>query len=130
MNRTCKKCLSSRQFLEIIFGGDPLHSVTLLPNFIVGDYLKRGAWKVCRFKKGLAKGRWWCFWRRVDTPMQTMPYVWKFSKKHQDFGGLETNQRHEIQTWIFLQIPYYIWTRSTYPTTMIFNREELFLECY
>ena len=26
-----------------------------------GDCLKRGAWTVCRFKKGLARKRVWCF---------------------------------------------------------------------
>ena len=32
-----------------------------------------------------------------------------FPKKHPDFEGLETNQRHENQTWIFFHMPFYIW---------------------
>ena len=32
----------------------------------------------------------------------------KFSKNHPDFGGLETNQRHETQTRILFHIPFYI----------------------
>ena len=32
----------------------------------------------------------------------------KFQKKHPDFRGLETNQRHEILTRIFLHMPFYI----------------------
>ena len=32
----------------------------------------------------------------------------KFPKKHPDCGGLETNRRQEIQTCIFLHMPYYI----------------------
>ena len=35
----------------------------------------------------------------------------KFSKNHPDFGGLETNQRHETQTRILFHIPFYIWTQ-------------------
>ena len=32
-----------------------------------------------------------------------------FPKKHPDFGGLETNRRHEIQTGIFFfHMPFYI----------------------
>ena len=35
-----------------------------------------------------------------------------FPKKHPDFGGLETNRRHEIQSWFFLHMPLYIRTQS------------------
>ena len=31
-----------------------------------------------------------------------------FPKKHPNFGALETNQRHEIQTSIFFHMPFYI----------------------
>ena len=31
-----------------------------------------------------------------------------FLKKHPDFGGLETNQRHDTQTRIFFDMPFYI----------------------
>ena len=34
-----------------------------------------------------------------------------FPKKKTDFGGLETIQRHEIQTYIFFHMPLYIWTQ-------------------
>ena len=32
-------------------------------------------------------------------------------KKHVYFGGLETNRRHEIQTWFLFHISFYIWTQ-------------------
>ena len=34
-----------------------------------------------------------------------------FTKKHPDFGGLETSQRHETQTIIFFHMLFYIWTQ-------------------
>ena len=37
----------------------------------------------------------------------------KFPKKHLDFGGLETNRRHEIRNWIFFHMPFYIWTQHS-----------------
>ena len=37
-----------------------------------------------------------------------------FPKKHLEFGGLETNQRHEILTWIFFTCP------STYEFNIVF----------
>ena len=37
----------------------------------MGDCLKRWAWTVCRFKKGLSK-REGCFGGRVDTAMHSM----------------------------------------------------------
>ena len=37
-----------------------------------------------------------------------------FPEKHPDFGGLEANQRHEIQTWIFFHMAFYIWTRQCF----------------
>ena len=36
-----------------------------------------------------------------------------FPEKHPDFGGLKTNQKHEIQTWFFFTYP------STYELNMI-----------
>ena len=40
-----------------------------------GDYLKKGAWAVCRFKgEGLARKRGVLFLKGVDTPMRTMSH--------------------------------------------------------
>ena len=46
-----------------------------------------------------------------ENDFQTSSTV-NFSKKYPDFGGLETNRRDEIQTWIFFQFHItYIWTQ-------------------
>ena len=49
-----------------------------------GNFLKRGAWTVCRFKgRGAWQERWkWCFWRGVDTPMHTMKLDALLHKTH------------------------------------------------
>ena len=39
---------------------------------IEGDCLKRGAWTVCRFKRGLSKKKEAVFLGGGDTPMHTM----------------------------------------------------------
>ena len=43
-----------------------------------GDCLKRGAWTVSRFKRGLARKRVWFFLSGVDTPMHTMHNFYVF----------------------------------------------------
>ena len=53
----------------------------------MGDYLKRGAWTVCKFKGGLGKKEGGgVFEGGVDTPMHTMRgYIRK--NKHQNKQG-------------------------------------------
>ena len=51
------------------------------------DYLKRGAWTVCRFKRGLDEKEGMVFLKgeRVDTPMHTMSIFCIFDSSFYQF---------------------------------------------
>ena len=59
-------------------------------------------WKV---KK---RGSWELFLPKND--FKTSSAI-NFPKKHSDFGGVETNQRHETLTKIFFLMVFYRWTQ-------------------